>query len=457
MSYRPLSLSGYGVDGADKRSESLENPSVSLVDPKAWAQIFGDWRSAAGVSVDYNVAMSVPAVWCAVTFLGGCMASLPLKLHRKSVNGKDTLDNTNMAKMLSGTVNDEVLTSFNWRRDMMTSALLPGRGLTYIERTPGGDARFLWPFQVSKTTIRRRKGRLSYNYRDTTAASVESYGPADVIDIKYLGALDGVDAFSPVEMLKDTIGLAVALRRFSSRFFLNGGVPPLALNGPAASPAAAARATSDMAEVVKQASRDENNWVYVPLGHTLTPIGFNPEKSQLLDSQRHIVEEVSRMYNVPPSFLHSLMNMPFATVEQQDLNVIKHNIAHWCEQWEQELNAKLFGNARGRYVEFDLNGLMRGDFLSRIQGYVAGIQGALFKPNEARRRENLPDAEGGDRLYVNGAVVPVTDGKEDTTTTGAPAGEQGLSGDPASDPTLTEPAGKGAGDPDRDPDDETET
>lgn len=421
----------------EQRSNSLENPSVSLTDPKAWAQIFGEWRSAAGVAVDANVAMSVPAIWCAVRFYAGAVGAIPIRLHRKSVNGKETVERGPLVAMLTRQVNDQALNSFNWRRDMMTSTLLKGRGMTFVERRLAGvgDAMHLWPLPFAKTTVRRKAGRLQYVYRETANSKVEVYEAHEVIDIKMLGALDGVDAFDPVATLKDTIGLAVAIRSYASRFFLNGGVPPLAMTGPAASPEAIARGKKDVNKAVRQSTKDEDNIVYLPPGHDLKTVGFAPEKNQLLEAQRFIVEEVARIYNLPPAFLHHLVNATFANVEQQDLNFVKHSLVQWVEEWETDLNIKLFGTAKGRYVEFDLNGLLRGDFLSRMQAYASGIGQGVLMPNEARRRENLPDAPGGDRLFMNGTYVPLdqADGNP-APDVGNPGGEQDVPGDPEADP-----------------------
>lgn len=436
----------FGAPREARSSSNLENPSVSLVDPKAWAQIFGDWRSSAGVSVDANVAMTVPAVWCAVNFLCNCMASLPIKLHRKSVNGTETIERGPMVAMLTGKVNDEFLTSFNWRRDMMASTLLRGRGLSFVEKMGAGtgDAMALWPIQRDKTTIARKAGKLTYTYRDTASSTKQVYTPGEMIDIKFLGQLDGVSEFDPVMSMKDTIGLGVALRNYASRYFEMGGVPPLAMSGPAASPAAVDRAKTDVNEAVKESTRSDSNVLYLPTGHTLTPIGFNPEKSQLLEAQQFIIQEVSRLYNIPPAFLHYLMNSTYANVEQQDINFVKHCLVHWVEQWEAELNLKLFGTAKGRYVQFDLSELLRGDFLSRMQGYASAIQNAVLMPNEARRRENLPDAPGGDVLMVNTAIQPIG------TKPASAANVADPNVDPNADPNA-KPAKPGAVDGEEDP------
>lgn len=427
------------------RADPLENPSISLLDPRAWASVFGEYRSKAGIAVTPDVAMGIPAFWCGVNFLAGCVASLPIKLHRKSVNGKETIEKGNLAKLIAGVVNDNMLTSFAWRREMMVSTFLSGRGMSFVEKAGGGtgDAMAFWPIETSKTILRRKQGRISYNYRDNAKAAVDVYQPSEVIDIKMLSRLDGLGVFNPIDTLRDSLGLSTALRNYSSRFFENGGVPPLALEGPAASPQAIGRAKADADEAVKQATKSNSNIVYLPSGHKLTPVGFNPEKSQLLEAQRFAVEECSRILNLPPAFLHSLINATYSNVEQQDLNFVKHCLVLWIEQWESELNVKIFGDAKGRYIEFDLNGLLRGDLLSRMRAYAQGIQSAVLKPNEARRRENLPDDPDGDRLLVNTAIQPIGAVPDpnaplplagDPGTTGDPDGEEVVPGDPQTDP-----------------------
>ena len=416
---------------AGEQRISLENPSVSLVDSHAWSAIFGNWQSDAGVSVDAKVAMGVPAIWCAVTFLANTLAALPIRLHRKSVNGRETVDTGRLAGLLAGLVNDDYLNSFNWRRDMMTSTLLKGRGLTYIEKAGSGDAANLFPLDMNSTTISRKAGRLNYEYRQTSPSRIFNYGAGEIIDIKMLGALDGVDHFDPIATLKDAIGLMVALRKYGSRFFQNGGVPPLAMEGPAASPTAVTRAKDDVDQAVKNAYASGSNMVYLPLGHKLTPIGFDPEKGQLLAAQRFCVEETSRIYNLPPAFLHNLERATFSNVEQQDLNLVKHCVLHWVEQIEQELNAKLFGSTRNRYIEFDLNGLLRGDLVARMSAYASAVQTGIMMPNEVRRRENLPDAPGGDTLLINTAIQPLIGAAPSPGATG----EQDPPNDPADNET----------------------
>ena len=97
-----------------------------------------------------------------------------------------------------------------------------------------------------------------------------------------------------------------------------------------------------------------------------------------------------------------------ANTEQQDLHLVKHVIAQWAQAFEEELNLKLFGQRNGgRYVEHNLDGLMRGDFTSRMEGMATAVQNALLTPNEARRLDNREAKENGDDLLIQGATVPL--------------------------------------------------
>ena len=115
------------------------------------------------------------------------------------------------------------------------------------------------------------------------------------------------------------------------------------------------------------------------------------------------------MYQLPPVFIQDLSHGTMANTEQQDLQVGKHTLQRWINQFEQELNAKLFGRSNNRtYVKLNVDGLLRGDFKTRMDGYAKAIQNGVMMPNEARSREELGSAEGGDRLYIQGATVPLT-------------------------------------------------
>lgn len=420
MRLGPLDISLRRESGSrETRGGSLENPSVSLSDPSAWQSLLGQWMSTAGPAVTVDTALGVPAFWCGVNVLASLMACLPLQEFKKSAAGREQVKTGVIAGMISGTVNDDYLTSYRWRHGRMISVLTTGAGRTYIERDAAGRPVNLWPMQTSRTTVRIANGRTVYDYRVSNGRKV-TYAASEVIDLTFMDRDDGVSVFNPIERMRDTLGLGIALEQYASRFFQNGGVPPLALHTTLGSPQASARAKTDTNAAIRKANEDSSNVLIMPVGTELKAIGFDPEKGQMIEAQRFVIEQIARVLNLPPLFLQDLTHGTFTNSEQQDLHLTKHSATSWTERWEQEMNAKFYGRRSNNYVEFNLDGLLRGDFKTRMDGWAAAINSGQATPNEARRGENRPDMPGGDRLFIQGATVPLEEAGE-VVPPGAPA------------------------------------
>jgi len=284
-----------------------------------------------------------------------------------------------------------------------------GRGLAYIERTPQG-IESLWPMDPSKTTIKRVGFKVVYEYDDKT------YDASDVIDVPFMPHRDGIRHYGPISRASKAIQLAIAMNDYGSNFFAGGGVPPLVLEGPLPkSDEAMKRATDDVMRSVDAAKKSDKPIFHIPGGHTLNAVGIDPAKGQMIEARRFQVEEIARAWQLPPVFLQDLSRATFSNAEQQDLHLVKHLIGQWAKALEDEMNLKFFGRSTtGRYVEHNLDGLMRGDFKSRIEGLARAIQTAQKTPNEARALENMPAMPEGDKLYIQGATVPL--GQQPTAT-----------------------------------------
>jgi len=195
---------------------------------------------------------------------------------------------------------------------------------------------------------------------------------------------------------------------YASGFFAGGGVPPLALVGPMpAGPDAVKRAQQDIKRAIDGAKSKGDPVFPIPAGYELKPVGFDPAKGQMTEARLFQVQEIARIYGLPPVFLQDLSRGTFANVEQQDLYLVKHLIAQWAKAFEDELNLKLFGRRSKVFVEHELDGLMRGDFKTRMEGLAQGIQNALLTPNEGRGLLNRGPLPKGDELLVQGATVPL--------------------------------------------------
>lgn len=385
---------------------SLENPAVPLSDVNAWRSLLGEWHGIAGVNVTHETALEVPAVWCAINFISNTIASLPLQVYKKTGEGRDTVENDPLYGILHDAPNEE-LTSFAWRKGMMVNTLLRGRGVSFVERNKAGRVMNIWPLDTDKVTIERKNGRKLYHYDD--GGRKVTYAANEVIDLTFMLQTDGVSHVDPVSKLKGAVGLALALDEYARKFFSNGGVPPLALYGPMPSPAAAARASADVEKAVRDANAERRNVMIMPTGHELKPVGVDPQKSQMVEARRMQIEEVARIYGIPPVFLQDLTHGTFSNTEQQDLNLVKHLISQWVKAWEQELNLKLFSaRNRTKFCEFNLDAIQRGDFKTRMEGYAKGIQNAIYTPDEVRAMENWPKHGGeAEKLHIQGATVPL--------------------------------------------------
>lgn len=366
----------------------------------------GTFSSASDVVVTIDVALGVPAVWAAVNFLSGTIAGLPLKVYRRTRTGREQVTGA-LARMLHDAPNDE-MSSFDWRKWFFDSLLTGGRGLTYIERNEAGAPINLFPLEAEKTVIKRlSNGRKIYEYK-TDAQDSKTYQAADVIDMAYMLRSDGLRHRGPIATGKDAIGLAVAANQYGSKFLANGGVPPFAITGNFQTPQALRRASDDFRDMVSLSAKENRQALTLPAGLEIKSIGADPEKSQLVELQRFCIEQIARLYQLPPVFLQDLTHGTFSNTEQQDLHLVKHTLKRWVEQFEQQLNLKLFGRSNTtRYVEFNMDGLLRGDFKTRMEGYASATTGGFMSPSEVRDRENLPYVEGSDRLFMQGAMMPI--------------------------------------------------
>lgn len=391
-----------------REARSIENPAVSLSSAQAWASVFQSWGggTVTGANVTVETALGVPAVWAAVSFLSRTMATLPIHAYRTTPDGPKRIKG-GLQTLIHDAPNAE-WTSYDWREYLFWQTFTEGRGLSWIERA-GNNIVAIWPMEATKTSVEVKNGRRFYRYTDNGTAKL--YPAADVIDVPFSLRPDMLGAYSPIEKCRNAIGLAIAMETYAGNFFQGGGIPPLALVGPLpAGPEALKRAMADMNRAVDNA-RSANKPIFpMPPGHELKSVGIDPDKGQMTDARRMQIEEIARAFQLPPVFLQDLTRATFSNAEQQDLHLVKHLVGQWAKRFEQQLNLKLFGQRNGnRYVEHNLDGLMRGDFKTRADAVASLVQVGVYTPNTGAGymgQEPSSDPEA-DRLYMQGAMVPL--------------------------------------------------
>jgi len=404
-----------------------ENRAIQSITDTDFARATGKmaqvmWLSAAHIDVSVKAALGVPAVWAAVNFISGTIAGLPVRVYRRTRDGGREPVSDPLSRLLQSAATDE-MSMFDWKKYIVEQILTGGRGVSFIERAPSGRVINLWPLDPERITIRRSEaGRKTYFYDPPGGRRRVTYQSDEIIDLPFMLDRDQLTAFSPIHRNRDVIALAIAATQYASKYFQNGGVPPFAITGNFQSGSAMRRAAEDLERAVQTAAREDRQALVLPAGLDIKDIGAAPDKGQLLELKQFMIEEVARIYSLPPVFLQDLTHAKYANTEQQDLHFVKHTVKRWVEQIEQEMTLKLFGRVSQKYVEFDLSSLLRGDFKTRMEGHAQAIQNGIETPNEARMVEGRSPLPGGDRLMIQGATVPL-EGQENTQP--PPAGGDG--------------------------------
>ena len=372
--------------------------------------------STAGKNVNERSAMQMTAVSSCVRILAEAVAGLPLHLYRyKEDGGKEKALDHPLYNLLHDEPNPE-MSSFVFRETLMTHLLLWGNAYAQIIRNGKGEVIALYPLMPNRMVVDRdTKGRLYYQYTTSTEDAPTMKGvtvnlpPSDVLHIPGLG-FDGLVGYSPIAMAKNAIGMAIACEEYGAKFFANGAAPGGVLEHPG---------TIKDPQRVRESwqstfggSGNSNKIAVLEEGMKYTPIGISPEQAQFLETRKFQVNEIARIFRVPPHMVGDLEKSSFSNIEQQSLEFVKYTLDPWVIRWEQTIHRSLLlPDEKSQYfVKFNLEGLLRGDYQSRMNGYAIGRQNGWMSANDIRELENLdriPAEEGGDLYLINGNMLPL--------------------------------------------------
>ena len=157
-------------------------------------------------------------------------------------------------------------------------------------------------------------------------------------------------------------------------------------------------------------SSNSNKIAVLEEGLKYTPIAISPEQAQFLETRKFQINEIARIFRVPPHMLADLEKSSFSNIEQQSLEFVKYTLDPWVIRWEQAMNKALLLDSEKRtvFTKFNVDGLLRGDYASRMTGYATARQNGWMSANDIRELENLdriPADLGGDLYLINGAMT----------------------------------------------------
>ena len=372
--------------------------------------------TTSGKTVTERSAMQITAVYSCVRILSEAVAGLPLHLYKYTDSGGKAmaLDHS-LYRLLHDEPNPE-MSSFVFRETLMTHLLLWGNAYAQIIRNGKNEIVALYPLMPNKMSVDRdENGRLYYTYYRSSDEAIKdkefsvTLQPSDVLHIPGLG-FDGLVGYSPIAMAKNAIGMAIACEEYGAKFFANGAAPGGVLEHPG---------TIKDPQRVRESwqstfggSGNANKIAVLEEGMKYTPIGISPEQAQFLETRKFQINEIARIFRVPPHMVGDLEKSSFSNIEQQSLEFVKYTLDPWVIRWEQSIMRSLFSESEKKqyFVKFNLEGLLRGDYQSRMNGYAIGRQNGWMSANDIRELENLdriPAEDGGDLYLVNGNMLPL--------------------------------------------------
>ena len=380
-------------------------------------------NTSSGKRVNERTAMQITAVYACIRILSESVAQLPLHLYKyNGAGGKERATEHTLYKLLHDEPNPE-MTSFVFRETLMTHLLLYGNAYAQIIRNGKGEVLALYPLMANRMTVDRDdKGQLFYQYQhsndeaNTMKGAMVKLKPNEVFHVVGLSA-DGIVGYSPIAMAKNAIGMSIACEEYGSKFFNNGAVPGGVLEHPS---------TLSKPEQVRESwqstfggSTNAGKVAVLEEGMKYHSISIPNNEAQFLETRKFQLNEIARIFRIPPHMIGDLDKSSFSNIEQQSLEFVKYTLEPWITRWEQAISKSLLtdNEKKDYFVKFNLEGLLRGDYQSRMNGYAVARQNGWMSANDIRTLENLDqisEEEGGNAYLVNGNMIPLKYAKEKT-------------------------------------------
>ena len=388
---------------------SRDRPANTANAPSSGWSLFAG-LTGVGKTVNQRTAMQTSAVYACVRVLSESLACLPLHVYERDEYGGKTLKTSHPLYALLHDEPNSEMTSFVFRETLMSHLLLYGNAYAQVVRNGRGYPTGLYPLLPDRVVVERRAtdNQIVYRYNSDRYGEVV-LRKGEILHIPGLG-FDGLIGHSPIAMAREAIGMTLAAEEYGSKFFANGATPGGVLEHP---------------NTIKDIQRLKESWnsefqgvgnankvAILEEGMKYHAIGIAPEQAQFLESRKFQIAEIARIFRVPLHMIGDLDRSSFSNITQQSLEFVMYTLNPWVRRWEDSMQAALLlpGEKSRIMLRFNVDGLLRGDYKSRMDGYAVGRQNGWLTTNDIRSLEKLnlvPAEEGGDTLMVNGNLMPL--------------------------------------------------
>lgn len=355
-------------------------------------------RDGVGGYVDTNRASGLPVAQACISVIAQNLASLPLNLYQRAANGgRDKAT----AVPLHGVMHDmfnQQMTAFEGREYLIWSLLTSGNAYARIKTNRRGQVIGLYPINPAQVTVERlESGRLRYRVSDQKERG-SIHLQEEILHLKYRLAPDGIMGLSPIQMARETFGLALCQQEQAAKQAQKAFRPEGGLIFPQSISGAGKEDALEKLRVRIESQATTSGILVLDGGVDWKPFALSSKDAEFLESRKLTNMDVARIFSVPPTVIGITDNATYSNVDGESRTLVVRCLAPMAKRIEQAMNAALLTvEGRKRYfIEHDLAGLLRGDQKARYEAYRIGREWGWLSPNEIRGWENLREIDNGD-------------------------------------------------------------
>lgn len=353
----------------------------------------GGSRSSAGVNVTVERALGVTGWYSGVRYLTDAVAGLPVHTYRTALGG----DRSRRADPQWLAAPDEGVPRFSLVEHWMMSLLHRGNAFGFKVRDGVGRVVGMRPVHPDRVRVGRSSDGLKVFKVDDAPFTAR-----EVLHVPGL-SYDGVTGLDPISLHRAALGVAAAADEFAGRFFDQGDHTRAYISVPQHLTEEQANETKRQWERFHRGMANAHELGVLGNGAEYRTVGLDPEQTQLLQTRQFEVTEMARILRVPPHKLYDLTRATFSNIEHQSIEAVVDSIRPWVVRIEAHVNADPdLVPGRGQFIEFQLEGLLRGDTATRYAAYAQAVGRPWMAGNEARRLENMPPLPGLDEVALQG-------------------------------------------------------
>jgi HK97 family phage portal protein len=351
------------------------------------------YETQSSAYVDYQTAFTVNAVWACVSLISDTVSALPVDTYVR----RDGIAYPYRPKPSWVSKPDVAIPSVAFWQQAMISLLIDGNAFVRLFRDNRGE--IINMIVLNPLSVQVSRNALGQKFYTSTVEGNKTLTNDEMLHISgsilFPGEFRGK---SPIDTMKENIGLAISLESFAARFFGQGTLTQGVIEYPGALTAEQAENLAKSFDRQHKGFRKAHKTGILSGGAVFKPTTIANDQAQMLDSRRLAVEDVARAYRVPTDMI-GLNNggQSYNSIEQKQIAFVTHTLRPWLAKLEDAFSQLLPDNA---YLAFSTDDLLRGDYATRIEGYAKLLQNGVLSTNEVRRKENMRPIEGGDVVRV---------------------------------------------------------